>query len=124
MSAGIDDGDAVCEVEGGVFGDGKESEDGFVFSGEDLDGGVLVGGLGEKFLGVGGDSEGHCSGGSYGIGFEFLGFFVGIFEGSEGFGGPLGLDEASSFCAGSESGDGGRFLDDDPAVVGFFGDDE
>ncbi len=63
MSAWVDDCDSVGEVEKLVFSDGKESEEGFVFPRKDLDGGVLIFGLIEKILGVGGDSEGHGSGG-------------------------------------------------------------
>lgn len=55
MSAGIDDGDGLG-VDFGVFGDGEESEEGFLVAGDNLDGGLLLFGLSQEFGGIGGDA--------------------------------------------------------------------
>lgn len=124
VSAGIDDGDSVGEVEILVFGYREESEQGFVFSRKDLDGGVLTFCLIEKILGVGGDSEGHGSGGSDGVGGAAFGLRECGSEGGEGFVGAVRLDETGSFRATAEPGDGGSFVDNLPSVGGVIGDGE
>lgn len=118
MSAGIDDGDAGGVGEGRVFGDGEESEAGFVFSRDDGDGSVLGLGRSEKILGVSRDSESHGASSQHRFGSMEAGVGEGFGEGFEGGGGPVGADEPGCFGALTEAGDGGGFEDRNPALVG------
>lgn len=125
LSAGVDDGEAGFVLEERVFGYGEEAELGFLIAGDDLDGGVLSFGFLQELLGVGGDAEGHRPAGEDFLGTVVTGGLEGVFEGGESVGLGLGGEETSGFCALSEPGDGGGFVDCLPGAVGrFLGDEE